>query len=82
MSSQFQEIRENIETELILVLKRFTIIAVNLFSWLWIIKLIFIQKLPLLEGDNWEKYAMWFFFSTAWYFFYLRNRETVLFKTE
>lgn len=73
MATEYQIKRRKIEAVLNLWIKRFYVIAVNIYLWFWLYRAVFIQE------TGWEDYLRWFFINAGIHFFVLKN-EDIFFK--
>jgi hypothetical protein len=73
MPSGFKRNYEIVKPAVILWIRRFYIIAFNIYAWYWLYREIFINHSP-----NFENYVLWFFTTIGMYFFVLDSKDLIL----
>ena len=66
----FGEIQTDIKPKIILLFKRFYVIAFNIYAWFWLYREIIIRG-----STSWEEYLIWFFTTFGVYAFVLDHQE-------
>ena len=73
-NSEFKIQQKLIKPKLVLIIKRFYVLAFNIYAWFWLFREIFIR-----ESTNFEDYLLWFFTTIGMYYFVL-DSDDILFK--
>lgn len=62
-----------IEKKVVIWMRRFYVIAFNIYASFWLIRLIFFK-----QSSYWEEYILWFFDTSGMYFFVFDGRDIYL----
>lgn len=69
MINNKEKIKE-ISIKVNLWIKRFYVIAFNIYAWFWLIRAIFFR-----ESTSFEDYILWFFTTAGMYYFVLDQKD-------
>ncbi|MBW4362830.1 hypothetical protein [Flavobacterium taihuense] len=72
-NSEFKIQQKKLKPKVVLLIKRFYVIAFNIYAWFWLYREIFIR-----ESTNFEDYLLWFFTTAGMYYFVLDSNDILL----
>ncbi len=75
IKNDFSQIYNSIKPIVISWLKRFYVLAFNIYAWYWLYRQVFVR-----HSNDFEEYLLWTLATVGMYFFVLENKDLRILK--